>query len=110
MSKFVEQFDIYTKAHEAFRSGDKGSGLKHVLYLLGAGLVKPHARDLYQFWESSMMGKNGSEELFGTMLDLGVLPEILRQAKAGKIVLIEAFIAEIAKLDEDTKYKILRAV
>ncbi|MBD8614099.1 hypothetical protein IFT69_10245 [Pseudomonas putida] len=110
MSKFVDQFDMYTKAHEGFRDGNKNEGLKHVLYLLGAGLVKPHARDLYEFWESSVMGKNGSEELFGTMLDLGVIPEILRQAKTDKIVIIADFIAELRKLDEDTRYKILMAV
>jgi hypothetical protein len=110
MSKFVEQFDMYTRAHVAFRAGNKTEGLKHVLFLLGAGLVKPQARDLYEFWESSVMGKNGSEELFGTMLDLDVIPEILRQAKTGKILLIEDFIAEIAKLDDEAKYQILKAV
>lgn len=110
MSKFVEQFDMYTRAHEAFRAGNKTEGLKHVLFLLGAGLVKPHARDLYEFWKSSVMGQNGSEELFGMMVDIGVIPEVLKQAKAGKIILIENFIAEIAKLDEDTKYHILKAV
>lgn len=110
MSKFVRQFDMHTKAHQDFARGDKFGGLKAVMYLLANGLVKPSARDLYEFWESSVYGRNESGELFGAMLDKGHIPEILRKAKAGEMVVIQDFIDAIDRLDDDTKLAILRAV
>ncbi|WP_104961357.1 hypothetical protein [Pseudomonas sp. XWY-1] len=110
MSRFVRQFDIHTKAHQDFARGNKFEGLKAVMYLLANGIVKLNARDLYEFWESSVYGRNESAELFDTMLDKGHIPEILRKAKSGEMVIIQDFIDAIDRLDEDTKLAILRAV
>lgn len=110
MSTFIRQFDIRTKAHQDFARGDKFEGLKAVMYLLANGIVKPNARDLYDFWESSAYGRNESAELFGAMLDKGHIPEILRKAKAGEMVIIQDFIDAVDRLDDDTKLAILRAV
>lgn len=110
MSKFVRQFDIRTKAHQDFARGNKAEGLKSVMYLLANGIVKLNSRDLYEFWESSVYGRNESDELFGTMLDLGHIPEILRKAKTGEIEVIQNFIDAIDRLDIETKLSILRAV
>lgn len=110
MSRFVSQFDIHTRAHQEFARGNKTEGLKAVMYLLANGIVKLNARDLYEFWESSVYGQNESAELFGTMLDLGYIPEILRQAKTGEVEVIQDFINAIESLEEDTKLAILKAV
>ena len=109
MSRFVGQFDIHTRAHQEFARGNKAEGLKAVMYLLANGIVKLNARDLYEFWESSVYGRNESSELFGTMLDLGYIPEILRQATSGEVEVIQDFISAIDRLDEDTKLAILKA-
>lgn len=110
MSRFVGQFDIHTKAHQDFARGRKSEGLKAVMYLLANGVVKLNARDLYEFWESSVYGRNESTELFGTMVDLGYIPVILRQAKTGEVEVIQDFINAIDRLEEDTKLAILKAV
>lgn len=110
MSRFLGQFDIHTRAHQEFACGNKAEGLKAVMYLLANGIVKLNARDLYEFWESSVYGRNESAELFGTMLDLGYIPEILRQAKIGEVEVIQDFINAIDRLNEDAKLAILKAV
>ena len=110
MSKFVEQFDMYMKAHEAFKAGRSSEGLSATLFLLANGIVKPNARELYELWESSVYGGRGSDELFLTMLDLGMIPDILKDAKAGKFDILSEFVERVDKLDQDTKYAILKAV
>ena len=110
MSKFVEQFDMYMKAHEAFKAGRSSEGLSATLFLLANGIVKPNARELYELWESSVYGGCGSEELFLTMLDLGMIPQILREAKAGSFDILTEFVDAVARLDKDTQYKVLKAV
>mgnify|MGYP003600051628 FL=1 len=48
MTKFVEQFDMYMKAHQAFKAGRNTEGLSATLFLLANGIVKPNARELYE--------------------------------------------------------------
>lgn len=110
MSKFLEQFDMYMRAHEAFRAGRNAEGLSATLFLLANGIVRPNARELYELWESSVYGGNGSEELFLTMLDLGMIPQILRDAKAGSFDILTEFVERVDSLDQDTKFKILKAI
>lgn len=110
MGRFVEQFDMYMHAHEAFRQGNNAEGLKATLFLMANGIVKPDARHLYELWESSVYGGCGSEELFLTMLDQGMIPEILREAKAGKFDILKDFIDAVGRLEEDTRYQVLKAV
>lgn len=110
MSKFIEQFDMYMRAHEAFKAGRNSEGLSATLFLLANGIVKPNARELYELWESSVYGGSGSDELFLTMLDLGMIPQILKDAKAGSFDVLTEFVDAVGRLDEDTKYKVLRAV
>lgn len=110
MSKFVEQFDMYMKAHEAFKAGRSSEGLSATLFLLANGIVKPNARELYELWESSVYGGCGSDELFLTILDLGLVPDILKDAKAGSFDILSEFVERVGRLDQDTKYTILRAV
>lgn len=110
MSKFVEQFDMYMRAHEAFKAGRNAEGLSTTLFLLANGVVKPNARELYELWESSVYGGCGSDELFLTILDLGLIPDILKDAKAGSFDILTEFVERVDKLDQDTKYTILRAV
>ena len=110
MSKFVEQFDMYISAHEAFKAGKNAEGLSVTLFLLANGIVRPNARELYGLWESSVYGGRGSDELFLTMLDLGMIPDILKDAKAGKFDILSEFVERVDKLDQDTKYAILKAV
>ena len=110
MSKFVEQFDMYIKAHDAFRAGKNAEGLSATIFLLANGIVKPNARELYELWESSVYGGCGSDELFLTILDLGLIPDILKDAKAGSFDILTEFVERVDKLDQDTKYTILMAV
>ena len=110
MSKFVEQFDMYMRAHEAFKAGRNSEGLSATLFLLANGIVKPNARELYELWESSVYGGSGSDELFLTMLDLGMIPQILTDAKAGSFDVLTEFVDAVGRLDEDTQYKVLKAV
>ena len=110
MSRFVEQFDMFMKAHEAFKAGRNSEGLSATLFLLANGIVKPSARELYELWESSVYGDCGSEELFLTMLDLEMIPDILREAKAGKFDILIDFVDAVARLDEDTQYTVLKAI
>ena len=110
MSKFVEQFDMYMKAHEAFKGGKNAEGLKATLFLLANGIVKPNARELYELWESSVYGGCGSDELFLTMLDLGIIPDILKDVKSGSFDILSEFVERVDRLDQDTKYTILKAV
>lgn len=110
MSKFVDQFDMYMRAHEAFKGGKNAEGLKATLFLLANGIVKPNARELYELWESSVYGGCGSDELFLTILDLGLVPDILKDAKAGSFDILSEFVERVDRLDQDTKYTILKAV
>lgn len=110
MSKFVDQFDMYMQAHEAFKGGNNAEGLKATLFLLANGIVKPNARELYELWESSVYGGCGSDELFLTMLDLGIIPDILKDAKSGSFDILSEFVERVDRLDQDTKYTILKAV
>lgn len=110
MSKFVDQFDMYMQAHEAFRGGKNAEGLKATLFLLANGIVRPNARELYELWESSVYGGCGSDELFLTMLDLGIIPDILKDAKSGSFDILSEFVERVDRLDQDTKYAILKAV
>lgn len=110
MSKFLGQFDMYLRAHEAFRAGRNSDGLKATLFLLANGVVKPNARELYELWESSVYGGCGSDELFLTILDLGLIPEILKDAKAGSFDILSEFLQRVQGLDDDTRYAILNAV
>lgn len=110
MSKFVDQFDMYINAHEAFKQGNHADGLKATLFLMANGIVRPDARNLYGLWESSVYGGNASEELFLTMLDQGMIPEVLKEAKAGKFEILKEFLDAVGRLDEDTEYEILKAV
>lgn len=110
MTKFVEQFDMFMRAHEAFRAGRNAEGLSATLFLLGNGIVRPNARELYELWESSVYGGCGSEELFLTMLDLGMVPQILRDAKAGSFDVLTEFVDAVGRLDKDTQYEVLKAV
>ena len=110
MSKFVEQFDMYMRAHEAFKAGRHAEGLSATLFLLANGIVKPNARELYELWESSVYGGRGSDELFLTMLDLGMIPAILKDAKSGSFDILSEFVERVQGLDQDTKYAILKAI
>jgi len=110
MTKFVEQFDMFMRAHEAFRAGRNAEGLSATLFLLGNGIVKPNPRELYELWESSVYGGCASDELFLTMLDLGMIPDILKEAKIGSFDILTEFVERVDKLDQDTKYTILKAV
>jgi hypothetical protein len=109
MSRFVDQFDMYLKAHEAFKNGNNAEGLKAALFLMANGVVKLNSRQLYKLWESSVYGGQGSEELFLTMLDQGMIPEILRNAKAGEFEVLKDFVDAVARLNEDTRYEVLKA-
>ncbi|MBF8766360.1 hypothetical protein IR009_14150 [Pseudomonas putida] len=109
MTRFLQQFEIYTRAHSSFRKGDYSEGMKGTLYLLANGIVKMNARDLYELWESSVEGGCGSDELFMTMVDQGFVEQVLIKAKAGKIEIIKEFLDAVAQLDEDVRYKILKA-
>lgn len=110
MSRFVDQFDMFMGAHEAFRAGRNAEGLSATLFLLGNGIIKPNARELYELWESSVYGGCGSDELFLTILDLGLVPDILKDAKAGSFDILSEFVERVDRLDQDTKYTILKAV
>lgn len=110
MTKFVEQFDMFMRAHDAFRAGRNTEGLSATLFLLANGIVKPNARELYELWESSVYGGRGSDELFLTILDLGLIPDILKDAKAGSFDILSEFVERVQSLDQDTKYAILKAV
>lgn len=108
MTKFLRQYEIYTRAHHSFRKGDYSEGMKGTLYLLANGIVQMNARDLYELWESSVHGGRGSEELFMTMVDQGIVEQVLIKAKAGKIEIIKEFLDAVSNLDEGTRYKILK--
>lgn len=110
MSKFVEQFDMYMRAHEAFKAGRNSEGLSATLFLLANGIVKPNARELYELWESSVYGGHGSDELFLMILDLRLIPDILKDAKSGRFDILTEFVERVGSLDQDTKLKILKAV
>lgn len=110
MTKFVEQFDMFMRAHDAFKSGRNSEGLSATLFLLANGVVKQNARELYELWESSVYGGCGSEELFLTMLDLGMIPQILRDAKAGSFDVLAEFVDAVGRLDKDAQYEVLKAV
>lgn len=110
MSKFVDQFDMYIRAHEAFKAGKNAECLSATLFLLANGIVRPNARELYELWESSVYGVHGSDELFLTIQDLGLIPDILKDAKAGSFDILTEFMERIDELDEDAKYAILKAV
>lgn len=110
MSKFVEQFDMYMRAHEAFKAGRNAEGLSATLFLLANGIVKPNARELYELWESSVYGGRGSDELFLKILDLGLIPDILKDAKAGSFDILTEFVQRVDDLDLDTKHKILTSI
>ena len=110
MSKFVEQFDMYIKAHDAFRAGKNAEGLSATLFLLANGIVKPNARELYELWESSVYGGRGSDELFLMILDLGLIPDILKDARSGSFDILTEFVQRVDDLDLDTKHKILTSI
>jgi hypothetical protein len=110
MSKFVEQFDMYMRAHQAFKAGRNAEGLSATLFLLANGIVKPNARELYELWESSVYGGHGSDELFLMILDLGLIPDILKDAKSGSFEILTEFVERVGSLEQDTKLGILKAV
>jgi hypothetical protein len=41
------------------------------------------------------------------MLDMGMIPAILKDAKRGSFDVLKEFIDAVGRLDEDTQYKIL---
>ena len=110
MSRFVSQFDLLQDTHAAFRAGYESQALKNTLFLLANGIVKLNASDMYSLYESSVMSGIGSEKLFFTMLEQGMVSEVLQNAKSGNFEILKCFVDQIRRLDEDTRYELLKSV
>lgn len=110
MIRFVSQFYLLQDTHAAFRAGYELQGMKNTLSLLANGIVKLSASDMYALYESSVMSGIGSEKLFFTMLEHGMIPELLRAAKTGSFDILKCFVDQVGRLVEDTRYELLKSV